>query len=219
MHEDEGDEHSVRRFIIPIIDTSDATVRTPQASPKLPPTVPLPETPSSASSYGDYDNDDYEGQTFEVIIEEEEEGDEEQVATEVRSAELFADDEEENDEDNATTPLDELNDREFLDVLLSTFPTDFPGDRDILDDEDGVGVADYDPELRSLSQRSSGMSVEEEQQCVLSDSEKDAKPQSHNRARSKSLGSLIGNPKQGVTVQDLRRPLPPIPVVRVSQHN
>ncbi|KLO12272.1 hypothetical protein SCHPADRAFT_905285 [Schizopora paradoxa] len=216
----EEDERSVRRFIIPIpIDTSDATIRTPQISPKLPPTVPLPETPSSASSYGDDNTHEYiaGGEVFEVIIEEEEE-EEQTSAVETRPSELFADDEGENDDD-VITPMDELNDREFLDVILSTFPTEFPGDRDAYDDEDGVGVADYDPELHDLQQRSSALSMQEARQEVLSDSEKEVKTLTHSRTRAKSLSSLISNSAQNVAVQDLRRPLPPIPVVRISQHN
>ena len=128
------------------------------------------------------------------------------------------DDEEENDED-AITPMDELNDREFLDVILSTFPTEFPGERDVYDDEDGVGVADYDPELHDLRQRTSAVSMQEARQEVLSDSEKDIKTSSHSRTRAKSLSSLISNPAQTIAVQELRRPLPSIPVVRISQHN
>ncbi len=146
--EHEHDEQYLRPSMT--IDTSDATIRTPQASPKLPPRVPLPETPSSASPYDNcYDNnceaggfeviiEEEETEGFEVIIEEEEvdvdEGGNETFSTEeIRSPDSSVD-----EYDGNLTPLDELNDSEFLDVLISTFPTDFPINRDIIDDEDGV---------------------------------------------------------------------------------
>jgi len=201
------------------IDTSDAIIRTPQLSPKLPPKVPLPETPSSATESLYVDMDSYEHgfgvDEIRVIIEEEE-GDfdedfdqaEDALSTkEICSPVSSVDD---NYDDNIT-PLDELNDKDFLDVLISAFPTEFGGNGGIvIEDEDSVSMADYDPELR---QRRSG------EEKVLSAAAEDRKSQSRARARAKSLSSLSSTRMQSWTARDLREPLPQIPVVRVSQHS